>query len=145
MSAWTACHQDLWPGVAVPALLPPISQAKDQPENGHFHEATLPTSFLWACFVSQCQASKKDPKKRAHAAGTFSELLHTICLTGQVDLQVQQDNCTHVVRVPASGTVPATLMLAQLSDKQLRSMQQRWVDDSQDMSSCCLQLKLAID
>ena len=139
LGTWTKCHAQLWPEIKPPDLLPPLSKQTEhakgqraQGVHGHFHEATLPTSYVWACLVSQSSAAKKDATKRKFAASAFHELLQAIFQTGMVDIQLQRDSSTDLVRVPASGMLPGQLLLGHLPRQQLQKLETAWIHDCQE-------------
>ena len=118
--------------MTVPTLLPPISTEKSDDGQGQFHEATVPTSLLWACLVSQCAASKKHPTKRRHATTVVFEILMACFRAGDLSVQMQHDNATELIRVPGSGTIIASLVLGHLTERQRVALKRAWVSDAQD-------------
>ena len=92
LKTWKQSHSLMWPEMQVPELLVPLSvhsKVGDENELRHFQEATLPTSILWACLVSQSSSPKRTVHQRLMAATTFYEIIMAVFRAGDMELQVQ--------------------------------------------------------
>ena len=96
---------------------------------GHFAEATLPTSMVWACMVHQCSAGRKELARRRLAARVFHDLLTASFRTGAAEIEIQTDNMTERFRLPVSGVVKASVLTDHLTQQQRTALQSAWADD----------------
>ena len=133
LKAWKESHSLMWPEMQAPELLVPLaSRLGGANEVRHFQEATLPTSILWACLVSQSSSPKRTIHQRLLAATAFYEIIMAVFRAGDMELQVQWGNTSHRVPVASSGVVASNMVFGSLSPNQLATIKNEWAGDCQE-------------